>query len=163
VGQAILVVSGLLFVYWLLPLQQRFDGQWLLRLAGGLVITGIVLAWQVRSISRSHYPLVRAVRALVAGLFVFVLAFAITYVSVSQQHAGSFSEPLSKVSGLYFAVTVMATVGFGDIVPRTDLARAIATVQMLLDLIFVATAGRLLITTATREARSRGRNLDPDS
>jgi hypothetical protein len=155
VGQTILVVGGLLFVYWLLPIQQRFDGQWVLRLAGGLLVTGIVLAWQIRSIWHSHFPVVRAVRALVTGLSVFVLVFAITYVSVSRQQSGSFSEPLGKVSALYFAVTVVATVGFGDIVPRTDLARAITTAQMLLDLIFVATAGRLLVTSATRRASTR--------
>ena len=149
VGQTTLVVVGLLLVYWVLPLQQRFNGEWLVRLAEGLVLTGAVLAWQIRSISNSHAPIIRAVRALVTALWVFVLVFAITYISVSRQHPGSFSEPLDKISALYFAVTVVATVGFGDIVPLTNLARVITTGQMLLDLIFIATAGRVLLATAT--------------
>lgn len=34
--------------------------------------------------------------------------------------------------GVYWAITTMTTVGFGDITPKTDLGRAIASVMMLL-------------------------------
>jgi voltage-gated potassium channel len=34
--------------------------------------------------------------------------------------------------GVYWAITTMTTVGFGDVVPRTDLGRVIASVMMLL-------------------------------
>ena len=35
-------------------------------------------------------------------------------------------------TGVYWAITTMTTVGFGDITPKTDLGRAIASVMMLL-------------------------------
>ena len=38
------------------------------------------------------------------------------------------------LDALYFTVTVFATVGFGDIVATTQLARLVVTVQMILDL-----------------------------
>jgi voltage-gated potassium channel len=34
--------------------------------------------------------------------------------------------------GMYWAITTMTTVGFGDITPKTDLGRVIASVMMLL-------------------------------
>ncbi len=34
--------------------------------------------------------------------------------------------------GVYWAITTMTTVGFGDITPRTDLGRAIASLMMLI-------------------------------
>jgi voltage-gated potassium channel len=34
--------------------------------------------------------------------------------------------------GVYWAITTMTTVGFGDITPKTDLGRVIASVMMLL-------------------------------
>jgi hypothetical protein len=38
---------------------------------------------------------------------------------------------------MYFTVTVFTTVGFGDITATSQLARALVTVQMLLDLIVI--------------------------
>lgn len=159
-GEMLLVVVGLLAVYWLLPIQDRFSASWLLRLVGGLLLTCVALAWEVRSIKLSARPLLRGIRALVTALTIFVLVFAITYLTVSRQQHDSFSEPLQKVSAIYFSVTVLTTVGFGDIVARTDLARIITTFQMVLDLIFIAVAGRLLLTTATSRLHAEDRPDD---
>ena len=49
---------------------------------------------------------------------------------------------------LYFAVTIFSTVGFGDITPKTDLARIIVSIQMLLDLVIIGAVVRLLLTAA---------------
>ncbi len=57
----------------------------------------------------------------------------------------SFSEHLDKVTAVYFTVTTLATVGYGDIVPVTHTAQVLATVQMLLDLVVIAVTARLLI------------------
>jgi hypothetical protein len=59
--------------------------------------------------------------------------FAIVYVSMAHANPVSFSEQLSRTAGLYFTITVLSTVGFGDITARTDAARLIVSLQMLLD------------------------------
>jgi len=154
--ETLLVAVGMCLVYWLLPIQDRVNASWAIRLAGGLLLIGGVLAWQVWSISRSTRPILRAVRGITVSFAIFVLVFASTYLGMSHQEPTSFNDVLSKLDALYFTVTVIATVGFGDIVPRSDLARSITTVQMVLDLVFIATAGRFLITTATRRRAERG-------
>jgi voltage-gated potassium channel len=71
--------------------------------------------------------------------------------------------------GVYWAVTTMTTVGFGDITPKTDLGRMIASVMMLLgwgtlavptgivSAEYVAHSTRREPTTRTcRECRSEG-------
>ena len=46
----------------------------------------------------------------------------------------SFSEPLNRTDALYFTTSTFATVGFGDITPVSQLARAVVSVQMIADL-----------------------------
>ena len=65
------------------------------------------------------------------------MIFALVYVAMSEAQADSFNLPVTRITGLYFTVTVFTTVGFGDVVARTDTARAVVTVQMLLDLVLL--------------------------
>ena len=71
-------------------------------------------------------------------------------------------EPLDHTGALYFAITIFSTVGFGDITPKTDLARIVASVQMLLDLVLLGTLVRLLVTAA-RSGLSGGQGLSGPS
>ena len=59
---------------------------------------------------------------------------------------------------IYWAISTMATVGFGDLVPKTDLGRAIASVMMLLGW------GVLAVPTGivTAEMARRGPNEDAE-
>ena len=66
-----------------------------------------------------------------------------------------FSEPLSRTDSLYFTITVFSTVGFGDIVPRTDGARVVTMVQMLGDLVFVGLVLQVMIGAAKLGLRRR--------
>jgi hypothetical protein len=52
---------------------------------------------------------------------------------------------VTRVGALYFTVAVFTTVGFGDIVARSDPARALVTVQMLLDLVILGGLVRAII------------------
>lgn len=67
-----------------------------------------------------------AVFLSVVAMVVVVLG-TVMYVVEGPQH-GFTSIPVS----IYWAVTTMTTVGFGDIAPRTTLGRAVSTIVMLL-------------------------------
>ena len=81
-------------------------------------------------------------------LVVFLVLFSALYLSISHNSASTFTESLDHMGALYFTVTVFSTVGFGDITAKTDAARAVVSVQMILDLILIGTVARLLITAA---------------
>ena len=78
----------------------------------------------------------------------FLVVFAVFYLSLSQASTTHFSEPLNHSSALYLVVTVFSTVGFGDITPKGDLARIAVSIQMLLDLVVIGAVVRLLTTAA---------------
>jgi voltage-gated potassium channel len=152
VGVVLVVLLG---VYWVFPVQDDIDFGWAVRLALGLLLTAGLIAWQVRAIKGAKRPLMRAVRALVASILLFLVIFSLTYLAIAHSRSSAFTEPLDKVSALYFSVTTLATVGYGDIAPVTHTARVVATVQMLLDIVVLAVTARLLFHTANAAVHRR--------
>ena len=63
--------------------------------------------------------------AIVAPVF-FLLLFASTYFTLSDREPTTFSETLSRTDALYFTMTVLSTVGFGDIAPQTPVGQVLA-------------------------------------
>jgi hypothetical protein len=84
-----------------------------------------------------------------------VIAFAITYLNLSVRNAAAFTEPLGRTSSLYFTVTTLATVGYGDIAARTDGARIAVMIQMVFNVAVLGSAVKVILSTARRRARVR--------
>lgn len=118
------------------------------RLTIGIAVFAAILAAQARQIVRSDLPELRAVQALGVVVPLFLVVFATVYLSLSNASAVTFTEQLDHTRALYFTVTVFSTVGFGDITPKTDLARIVVSLQMLLDLVIIGAVVRLLFNAA---------------
>src|SRR3954471_10722883 len=129
-GRTLLATTGVLLLYFALPLDHEFDSRTLVSLFLGLIALGLLVAWQVRAIMRARTPALRAVESLAVSLPVFLVLFAMVYVVLGNSDPQAFSEPLTRTDSLYFVVTVFATVGFGDITPVSEVARVITTAQM---------------------------------
>jgi voltage-gated potassium channel len=151
----------LLVVYYQAPLDRPLDAVTGLLFVTALALFGAVVAYELRGIVRSQQPRLRAVRAFGVGLPLLMVLFAATYCVVATQQSGSFSEPLDRTDGLYFTVTVFATVGFGDITPVTELARILVTVQMLVGLITVGLIAKLVFGAV--EVATARRAQSPES
>jgi voltage-gated potassium channel len=152
--RAIGTVAVLTTLYYLLPLDRV--PKWL---AVGVLVAGLsalvaLVVYQVRSVLSSARPVLRAVEALAMSVPWFLLLFAGTYVAMQGFAPHSFSQSLTHTDALYFTVTVFATVGFGDIVPTTEAARLVVTVQMITDLVVIGIAIKA-ITGAVQRRRQR--------
>jgi voltage-gated potassium channel len=130
--------------YYAAPLDRPLDRSTGLLFGGALLLFAVLVAHQVRGILRSRRPRLRAIQALIVGVPMLIVVFAATYCTVDAQQPGAFSEPLSRTDGLYFTVTVFATVGFGDISAVTQLARALVTIQMLVGLLTVGVIAKVV-------------------
>ena len=149
--RAVLTASVLVALYYVLPLDVR-DSH--LSTYGKLVLGFVVLiglmTWHIRSITQSESPALRAVEGLALAVPLFILLFASTYYLMSQADQASFTAPLSRTDGLYFAITIFSTVGFGDISARAESARLVVSAQMILDLLFLGLGVRILVTAVQR-------------
>lgn len=145
---------AVLVVYATLPVTDPAEGAVLVLLVVGLVAVGAVGVLQIRSIVRAPAPLLRA--AEVVGLVVplYLVFFALVYLVVDGQGTDAFTEPLSRIDAVYFAVTVFTTVGFGDISPTSAGARVVVTVQMIANLVVLGLGVRILVG-AVREGLAR--------
>jgi len=139
-------VTVVLFgLYAWIPLGQRPEGSVLVQLVLGLALVAAVVGWQLVAVMRSQSPLLRGIEGVAMSVPVLLLVFASMYVAIETTDPGNFSEPLTRVDGLYFAVTVFASVGFGDIAPTSQLARLLLTVQMTANLILVGLIAKVLV------------------
>ena len=155
VARTTLSVGLLVVLYALAPVAFVSERETLARLAAVLVIIAVVVGAQIHSVLTATYPALRAIESAVTAIAVFIVLFALLYLGLSTASPASFSRPLSRVGAFYFTVTVLATVGFGDISPQNDLTQAIVTVQMLLDRAIVALIVRVFAAAARAGARRR--------
>lgn len=140
----------LVVLYYLLPLDRDSVAHLALVLVVGLAAFGATGYWQVRAIVRSRIPGVQAVQALAMLVPFFLVLFASTYFILSFQEPATFNEPLTRSDALYFTVTTFATVGFGDVVPRSEAVRLLVSGQVVLDLVIVGLGIRVILGAVQR-------------
>ena len=144
----------LVAVYYVLPFDRYSVSFGVGALLCGLIGLALLVAFQVRSIIKSEFPVLRAVGALATSAPLFLLQFAASYYVMGKVSAANFSEPLTRTDSLYFTVTVFATVGFGDITATAEAARVLVMGQMLLGIVVVGIGARIFVD-AVKQGRAQ--------
>jgi voltage-gated potassium channel len=152
--RGLLSATVLVVLYYLLP-DQSWNGDVALRVLAGLLVFAGITAWQVRTITNSRYPALKAAEAFGLIFPLYLLVFASTYYVMQRASAASFTQPLTKTDALYFTVTVFSTVGFGDIAPKSEAARVVLIFQMLGDLALLGAGARILLGAVRRGQQRR--------
>ncbi|GAA1654247.1 potassium channel family protein [Catellatospora bangladeshensis] len=161
-GQALLNSTLLTAVYFIVPVgADNETWQLLLRALGTLAGLGLAIYLILRQINRQlddeTTPLTGLLTALVAG----VLFFALADYLIAVGFPGEFADLQTRVDALYFALSTLATVGFGDVHAQGQVARGLVIVQMLFNTVIIA-AG-LSVLSRQIAARARERRGTPKS
>jgi voltage-gated potassium channel len=153
------LIVGFAFIVFLMSLAPQKPGDPVLYpiLAG---FVGVALyVWffrrQVRGVYKSQYPTLRAIESLILVAALFLAIFAMVYVMISINDTSAFTEPLNSFNAYYYSLTVLATVGFGDIAPNTVMARSFTMVQMALDIAFIAVIIKVMSNAARKAIQAR--------
>ena len=95
----------------------------------GLLATAGALRFVVRSPRVDSETIYAALSTyLLAGLF-----FGVLYSAMEYMWPGSFAGPdeFTQASAVYYSFVTQATLGYGDFLPRSELARGVATFQVI--------------------------------
>lgn len=120
----------------------------------GLFAAAGALRFAMGAISVDAEHLYAALSAyLLAGIF-----FGLFYWVLEQMRPGTFAatSEFSRMSAFYFSFVTLATLGYGDIVPRTDIARGLAIVEGVGGQLFLAVmVARLVSLYGQREPNAK--------
>jgi voltage-gated potassium channel len=147
IGVAWVALTALFFV---IPFNGLRHGDAVVRLAVSLAVFALTAVWELRQTERAELPEFRALTALGVLTPLFIVLYSGVYVVVSNAKPTSFSDKLDHYKALYFMITTLSTVGYGDITPETNTARMLVSAQMLLDLILIGSIVRILAGAAKR-------------
>ncbi len=153
--RALAIAAGLVVLYYLLPLDHLSRGGRALLLTVGLLGVAAIIGLEVKAILKAEYPVVQAIEALAISAPLFLLLFATAYFLMGHTTPTSFTQPLSRTDALYFTITTFTTVGYGDITPVAEGARAVVMFQMIADLVLIGFGIRVLLA-AVQMGQQRG-------
>jgi voltage-gated potassium channel Kch len=129
-------------VYYVLPVPGPMrEGSWAVMFFLGAAVLGALILMAVLRLLRAGEN--ARIRGLILLLTLTVLFFSWSDESVASL-PNQFAELTNKTDSLYFNISTLATVGFGDVHPVGQLARAAVTVQIVFNLVFLGTAVSLI-------------------
>jgi len=160
-------VVAVTVLYYVLPLPGRMRGvSWAVLFCCGTAVLGVGIWFVIRRVLREGPE--QRVTTLVTLLCVTVLFFS--YVdAVVAEIPGQFADLHTRTDSLYFSVATLATVGFGDVHPTGQLARAAVTVQIIFNLVFLGAAAAVIVgfwrarATSSLRARRDGHSGEQES
>lgn len=153
-GSTIAGVVGVLVLYYVVPLDTAMP-TWHLwaRGIGFAVGVALVVGFVARAARRQAWttagnlPVQGLALVTVCGVALFALADYVVATTRPEQ----FSGLATRTDALYFTVSTLATVGYGDVTAQGQFARGLVTGQILFNVVVIATAVWLL----TQRVRAR--------
>ena len=140
-------LPGILLLYFAIPVRPaganvHLAVSVLLTLVGVSMVAAVIIheAKRLSSGDDQHITVVH----LVALVEVAMVTFALAYYTMAIHSPKQMTGIHTRLDALYFSATTTTTVGYGDIHPVGQLARALTTVQVSFDVLFVAALAGLI-------------------
>ena len=142
---------GLLVAYYTFPLEWTSAspvavGLSILGTVGGLALVGASMVRELGSVRRGEPG--RGVRVLAMLLILLVMAASLTFFLLDQVRPEEVAGLRTRTDALYFTLSTMTTVGYGDVHAEGQMARALVCVLIVFNVVVVASLVRIQATRA---------------
>jgi voltage-gated potassium channel len=144
-----LILAGLLAAYYAFPTEWAGAsavgvGVSLAITIAGLALVATVMVSELGAVRRGDPG--RGVRVLAMMLVLLVMAASLTFFLLNQSRPEEFDGMDTKTDALYFTLTTMSTVGFGDVHAEGQVARALVCLLIVFNVVVVASLARIYTT-----------------
>lgn len=148
------VLAAILVAYFAVPVDA---GAGRARIAANLALTAVGVGVIAAVVFGEFARAARGARRRLGGVHLLALfeivtaVFALSYYSLAVHGHEQMAGIATKLDALYFTATTMTTVGFGDIHPVGQVAKAVVTGQIFFDLLFIGAFARLLTSAGSTD------------
>lgn len=134
----------------------------------GMAFLVVVTASLLRFVLRAKRVDAEVLCAGISVYLIFGLLWGLAYTLVAQVNPNAFSfstpsgieAPMSGFTSIYFSFTTLATLGYGDITPVTNVARMLAMIEAMTGTLFVGVMIARLVSLYSASGQSQVTNHD---
>lgn len=149
-GALVVIVA---VIYYVLPVPHRMrEVSWAILFGCGLGVLAVLIVLSIGRLLRAGEQ--TRVRTLILLLCITVFFFSyldVVLAEIPDQFVGLHT----KTDGVYFSISTLATVGFGDVHATGQAARAAVTLQIVFNLVFLGAAVAMISGLWRERARRR--------
>jgi len=149
----LLVIIGMLVIFYTIPVSSdESTGRVVTSVA--LTLIGVAaLAWGIfEQVRRQLQSRSEDIHTLVMLLPLAAVLFALSFYVLEEHRPAQFDGIRTRTDALYFTLSTVTTVGFGDITARGQLARVLVMFQLIFNAIFVGAAASTIISSIRNRA-----------
>ena len=146
-----LLLLAVLVLYFVVPVSTEVRGAEWLRIVVSLLAFGLLTALVLHQVQLQIQDPTRRIDGLVVALLVGVTGFAYAFYVIELHHPEQFAGLETRIDALYYTMTTLLTIGYGDVNAVGQAARALVLVQMVFNVAVIATA----VTTLSNQVRTR--------
>jgi voltage-gated potassium channel len=149
----LLAIVGMLVVFYTVPVSAD-ESAGRVALSVLLTLIGVAaLAWGIfEQVTRQLRSRSEDIHTLVMLLPLAAVLFALGFYILAEHSPGQFDGLTTRTDALYFTLSTLTTVGFGDITAHGQLARVLVMFQLVFNAIFVGAAVSTIVGTIRNRA-----------
>jgi len=157
-------VLGMLVIFYALPVSTQ-DSAVRVVLSVLVTLVGVAaLGWAiVEQLKRQLHSRSEDIHTLLMLLPLVAMVFALGFFVLEEHSPSQLSGLTTRTDALYFTLSTLTTVGYGDITAEGQLARGLVILQLVFNAVFVAAAVSTIVATIRSRAPISGQDGNHDS
>ena len=149
------ILVAVLVLYFTVPVSFDVKADDIVQLVMSLIALALLAVLVLVEVRHQLLDADRRIDGLVIALMVAVLGFALGFYLLAERQPDQIAGLETRVDALYFTMSTLLTIGYGDVHATGQTARILVLIQMLFNVVILATAASTISTRIRTRAEKR--------